>query len=197
MTSNVELYRGIFIIGQSLEGGIPSYPPPGYPLFLRAVYMVFGALNYKAVFVVQSLFSIAAVLLIFLAARNIFNERAGLFAAGLAAIYPKFIVYNLTTLTESLSVFLVALMLYLMTSEDRTRLKSLATGLLIFIGFLIKPAFIFFTPGVFAVSRKRLFLLLALGVTFGSFFVYGTLTGGSEKRGPRMLYKAYIQWQQN
>ncbi len=175
----------------ALAEGIPSYPPPGYPLFLRAIYFIFGQLNYTAVFVVQSLLSIATVLLVFLSARNVFNERAGLFAAGLAAIYPRFIVYNLTTMTESLSIFLVTLMICFMTSDIRDTSKSLLSGSLIFIGFLIKPTLVFFAPGVFLVSRRRLVLLLTLGATFGSFFVYGIVAGESEKRGPMMLYKAY------
>jgi len=175
----------------ALSEGIPSFPPPGYPLFLRAIYMVFGALNYRAVFIVQALLSTVTVFLIYLATKRIFDTKAGLFAAGLAAVYPNFVAYNMTTMTESLSVFIVALLLLLITSSLGENRKSILAGLVVFLGYLVKPAFLFFVPGMLIGARKRLPLLASLVITFGSFMIYGFMTDTGEGRGPVMLYKAY------
>ncbi len=175
----------------ALSKGIPQFPPPGYPLFLRAIYIVFGPLNYMAVFVVQAILSTAAVFFIYRATGRLFGTKAGLFAAGITAVYPNFIAYNMTTMTESLSVFIVALLLLLITSALGENRKSILIGLVVFLGYLVKPAFLFFVPGMLIGVRKRLPLLALLVITFGSFMMYGIVTDKGEGRGPAMLYKAY------
>jgi hypothetical protein len=175
----------------ALAGGIPSFPPPGYPLFLRAIYTVFGELNYRAVFIIQALLSTVTVFFVYLVTRRIFSVGAGLIAAALAAVYPNLIAYNMTTLTETLSLFILGLLLLVITSRTSESRKSLIAGVLIFIGYVVKPAFLFFVPGALIGMKKRLPLLASLAVTFGSLMIYGLATGTGEGRGPIMLYKAY------
>ena len=43
----------------ALQGGVSFAPPPGYPIFLRTIYSISGNLNYRAVYLVQSLISAA------------------------------------------------------------------------------------------------------------------------------------------
>jgi len=54
-------------LGHELEEPLP----PGYPLFLRGIYALFGARNYRAVFVAQALISAFTVLVIFHVTRQL------------------------------------------------------------------------------------------------------------------------------
>ncbi|MBN2185143.1 MAG: glycosyltransferase family 39 protein [Candidatus Krumholzibacteriota bacterium] len=175
----------------AMSGGIPSFPPPGYPLFLRAIYTVFGDYNYKAVFVIQGLLSLMTVFMIYSITVRVSNRTAGLAAAGIAAIYPNLLAYNLTTLTESLSVFLVVLILYLMTSRSREAISSILAGVFLSAAYFVKPSILFFTPGIILGVKKRMTFLITLAAILGPVFIYGSLSGTGEGRGPVLLYKAY------
>lgn len=144
------------------EGGFNTYRPPLYPLFLRIIYFVFGRLNYKAVFVVQGIIGSLVVPLLYMVASKLCGRRAGMLAAAAGAVYPAFLVYNLTTLTESLSVvFAVSIMAAAVVLEPGRRRAALL-ALLAGAGALFKPAIIFFAPGIFLVTRRKLVFLLVL-----------------------------------
>ncbi|MBN2069910.1 MAG: glycosyltransferase family 39 protein [Candidatus Krumholzibacteriota bacterium] len=175
----------------AMSDGIPSFPPPGYPLFLRAVYSVFGAFNYKAVFVVQGLISALTVFLIYSIALRTGGRTAAVAAGTIAAIYPNLLAYNLTTLTETLSVFLVIMILYLITSKSRETLCSILAGVVLAASYFVKPSILFFTPGIFPGVRKKILFIMTLGAILGPVFIYGSLTGKGEDRGPVLIYKAY------
>ncbi len=144
------------------EGQFNPHRPPVYPLFLRAIYALCGDYNYTAVFVVQSIISSAGILLMYWTVSRMWNRRAGLIAAALYAVYPGLILYNLTTLTESLSVFVVIAMMAVATSrwnDGRTAIvQAVATG----TGMLIKPAFLFFVPGLLVTIWRRVTFLVVL-----------------------------------
>lgn len=175
----------------AISSGIPSFPPPGYPLFLRAIYSIFGSCNYTAVFVIQGILSILTVWLVYFVTRKVSNERAGLIAAGIAAIYPNLIAYNLTTLTETLTVFLAMIALAIAVSSFRDVYKSILIGVVLFLGYFVKPSMLFFIPGLLICVKKRLVLLITLAATLGPLFIYGAVTGTGEGRGGALLYKAY------
>ncbi len=175
----------------AMSEGIPSFPPPGYPLFLRAVYSVFGAYNYRAVFVIQGLLSLLTVYLIYMITARVSNRTAALAAAGIAAVYPNLLAYNLTTLTETLSVFLVILILFLITSGSRESWSSALAAAALAVSYFVKPSILFFTPGIILGVKKRITFLVTLAAILGPVFVYGMLSGTGEGRGPVLLYKAY------
>ena len=175
----------------AMSEGIPSFPPPGYPLFLRAIYTVFGDYNYRAVFMIQGILSLLTVFMIYSITTRVSNPAAGLAAAGIAAIYPNLLAYNLTTLTETLSVFLVVLILYFVTSRSRETWSSILAGVVLAAAYFVKPSILFFTPGIIIGVKKRLAFVIALAAILGPVFIYGSLSGTGEGRGPVLLYKAY------
>lgn len=175
----------------ALAGGIPSFPPPGYPLFLRLIYSIFGTSNYRAVFIVQAILSAFAVFLVYYVAKRVAGGTAAFAAAVFAAFSPNLIVYNLTTLTESLSVMLAMLILAAAVSGRGEREKSVTVGVLLALSYFVKPAFLFFFPGLFLGMKRRLALVLTVAALLGPVIIYGSLTGSGEGRGPKLLYKAY------
>lgn len=175
----------------ALSSGITAFPPPGYPLFLRAIYAIFGVYNYIAVFVIQGILSALTVFFIYYVTRKVSNENAGLIAAGIAAIYPNLIAYNLTTLTETLSVTLVMIILLIAVTSLKDTHKSILTGIIITIGYFIKPTMLFFIPGLLIGLKKRLVLILTIVITLSPFILHSIVTGTGEGRMARLLYKSY------
>jgi hypothetical protein len=85
---------------------------PGYPIFLSAVFAVFGAGNFTAVLLVQAGIDLLGCWLIASFVREQVSARAGMVAFALAALCPFTASYASIALTESLSIFAVSLALW-------------------------------------------------------------------------------------
>lgn len=85
---------------------------PGYPLFLGAVFSVFGDGHILAVKLVQALLDLGACWLIFDTVRKEVSARAGWVALALALFCPFTAGYAASAMTESLSVGCVALAIW-------------------------------------------------------------------------------------
>jgi hypothetical protein len=82
---------------------------PGYPAFLALCFALFGVANYQAVLYLQALIDLVTCLLIAGLAGKICGPRAARIALLLAALCPFTATYVASPLTETLSIFCVAL----------------------------------------------------------------------------------------
>jgi 4-amino-4-deoxy-L-arabinose transferase-like glycosyltransferase len=82
---------------------------PGYPAFLALCFAVFGVANYRAVLYLQAIIDLGTCLLVAGLAAKICGPRAGRVALVLAALCPFTAYYAASPLTETLSIFCVAL----------------------------------------------------------------------------------------
>ncbi len=82
---------------------------PGYPAFLALCFVVFGAANYHSVLYLQAAIDLVSCVLIAGLAARICGPRAGQVALVLAALCPFTASYVAAPLTETLSIFCVAL----------------------------------------------------------------------------------------
>jgi hypothetical protein len=82
---------------------------PGYPAFLGLCFAVFGEANYHAVLYLQAMIDLGTCLLIAGLASKICGPRTGRIALVLAAFCPFTALYVASPLTETLSIFCVAL----------------------------------------------------------------------------------------
>ena len=126
---------------------------PGYPLFLAAIYKVFGHGNNTAVRVVQAVVDTLTCLLIALVAFEWAvdeerKHRAALIAFGLAAVCPFTAIYVATVLTEVATNFLAVGMVLTATfafraADDTDSKRALAwwavTGLIAATAVLFRP----------------------------------------------------------
>src|SRR5580658_7192557 len=123
---------------------------PGYPVFLAAIFTLFGIGNFRAVLLVQVLFDLGTCYLIAdLAWRLFSSERAAKAAFALAALCPFLANYAARALTEPLEVFFTALALDLAvrglgngeatTTPARPRLIWLGSGLSVGAAILLRP----------------------------------------------------------
>ncbi len=111
------LTHGIY--GRSVihAGGSPTIAPtlvrlPGYPAFLALCFAIFGMQNYLAVLYLQVVIDLVTCLLIAAFVRRVCWRRAAMLALWLAALCPFTANYVAMPLTETLSIFCVALGLY-------------------------------------------------------------------------------------
>jgi hypothetical protein len=81
---------------------------PGYPLFLAACFRIFGVDHYGAVLYLQVVIDLVSALVVAWTARAIAGRRAGMWALYLAALCPFTANYVAAPLTETLSIFCVA-----------------------------------------------------------------------------------------
>jgi hypothetical protein len=82
---------------------------PGYPAFLALCFAIFGMGNYRAVVYLQGIIDLGTCLLLAGLAAKICGRRAGQAALLLAALCPFTANYVAAPLTETLSIFCVAL----------------------------------------------------------------------------------------
>jgi len=108
------LTHGIYGHSVGHESGLTTIQPtlvrlPGYPAFLALCFALFGIANYHAVLYLQALIDLGTCLLIAGLATRICGPRAGGIALLLAALCPFTASYVAAPLTETLSIFCVAL----------------------------------------------------------------------------------------
>lgn len=107
------MHHGIY--GYNLFGG-PPHPTlirlPGYPLFLAACFRLFGDDNYTAVMVLQTGIDLGSCWLASLLAGRLFGTRAGIAVLWIAALCPFTAAYAAAPLTETLTLFCLALTFY-------------------------------------------------------------------------------------
>ncbi len=85
---------------------------PGYPLFLAACFRLFGLDNYNAVSYVQIALELAGCLLLAAFVRRIATESAAHWTLWLAALCPFTASYAVAPLTETPTLFAIALALW-------------------------------------------------------------------------------------
>ena len=179
----------------AVKGGFDAFRPPLYPLFLRAIYAVTGDYNYIAVYVAQAILGALTVLLMYRVVAGLWSRFAGLVAAIVCAVYPAFIGYTLTTLTETVSLLIVALMMSTAVSPARDRTKAAAQGVIAAVGILTKPAFLYFVPGLFLTLRRRALFCVVLAAIVapwvaGNAIRFHRMSPVSES-GALMFYRSY------
>lgn len=122
--------------GDGATGEPTAFRPPGFPMFLAAVYTVsepLGIERWIAARVAQAIVGTLVVALLGVVAWQLFGRRAALAAIGIGAVYPPWIVLGGSLLTETL---FVALMLAAVAAVLAYRAAGGSTRWLIAAGVL-------------------------------------------------------------
>src|SRR5215469_2911783 len=107
------LAHGVYGFSQTAKGPVPTLIRlPGYPLFLMVCFRVFGIDHYTAVMGVQAVIDLVTCGLAAGLAGRLFGWRGGMAALWLGAVCPFTANYVAAPLTETLSLFCVALAFY-------------------------------------------------------------------------------------
>jgi len=148
--------------------------PPLYSLYLAA-YSWLGFTTPLAHRLASCLLGTAAVVVVGLVARRIAGDRAGLVAAGIAAVYPQLWINDGMLISESMYVLVIAITLLLTYRlwESRRWTDAAWLGVAIGLSALTRPEAVILVPllGVpFLFSRREPFKR-----RLGTFFVIGGL----------------------
>jgi hypothetical protein len=149
----------------ALSGGMTSVNAPLYPMFLRAIYLLFGAENFTAVFIIQGLINSAGIVMLYILISRLWTRRAGIIAMALATIYPRFLSYCIMIKPLSVGIFLVITLLLLSRFSISDRTRGIFSGIIIGLVIMLEPFYMYLVPGTFAVltnSRKAFLLTLLI-----------------------------------
>jgi|GEM_PF-3481512 len=126
-----------------------GFRTPGYPLFISAIYFVFGVKPYCVLFaqIFVNLFSIVLVQKI---ATRLFDAKAGFVAAVIFAFEPHNLMYIFSLWSETLFVFILlfSFLLLLKAVKGGSKKMMLATGLFFSIAILIRPVLQFYPVAI-------------------------------------------------
>jgi 4-amino-4-deoxy-L-arabinose transferase-like glycosyltransferase len=124
-----------------------AFHPPLFSMLL-SVSSVFGGTSFFAHKVAACLTGTGTVFVIGLIGREVAGNRAGLLAAGAAAVYPNLFVVDGILMPESLYGFAVALVIYASYRYRRSPRMSfaIATGVTIGLGMLVRGEAILLVP---------------------------------------------------
>lgn len=137
-----------------LRGGWPEegafYQAPLYPLFLSAVYWIFGH-DLLAVRVVQAVLGSFSAVLVYLIGRRCAGKAPGAVAAVLYSLYAMSIHFDSEILRPALVVFLSLLSVHLLlrAREGRGVATWAAVGLILGLASITRPTLLVFMPLAF------------------------------------------------
>lgn len=143
----------------------PYFRPPGYTHFLAMVYKVAGH-DLHAARVAQAGIGAMAVLLLGLLAASLWDARAGVTTALLAALYGPAIYFDGELVSASLELALAALALWLLVEGEKRRSAAWlgAAGLAIAAGAVTRPTVLPFAAAVVVWLFWRRMPALAVGL---------------------------------
>jgi len=149
-----------------INGKPDVYWAPGYPLFLSAIYMLFGA-NDSTVRIIQAILSALIVLFVYYICVKVFNERIAVIAAAISCIHPGLIGYSGIFLPQLLSAFLLVFFIFLLVEVKMNMIAMPILGLIAGYAVLARAELLLFFPCLLALSvywpeRKRGGFKLAL-----------------------------------
>jgi 4-amino-4-deoxy-L-arabinose transferase-like glycosyltransferase len=129
------------IAGQLVSGkGFgDTWRAPGYPVYLSAIFLIFGK-SVAAVRVFNALLGSLNCLVIFMAGKKLFGSAVGRIAALMLAFYPYLIAYSGDLLSETLLTLMISLSLLMIieSSENPSTMNLVLTGVVMGLTVLTK-----------------------------------------------------------
>jgi 4-amino-4-deoxy-L-arabinose transferase-like glycosyltransferase len=130
--------------------------PPGYPAFLAAVYKLTGG-SLIAAKLANAALAAASAVLVYLIARRVFDERSGVIAGVITALFPGLLFFTTVTMAEVLFTFLLLLIVFVVLRWAAPPAQP-RPALLVALGALIGAAAL--TRGELSLFPIALFLVL-------------------------------------
>ena len=106
------LHHGVYGIADGDDISPSLFRLPGYPIFLSLMQEIFGRAWYAAVLYLQATVDLCGCVLLAAFARRGISQRAGDITFVIAVLCPFTAAYSAIALTESFSIFAVALAIY-------------------------------------------------------------------------------------
>ena len=127
-----------------IDGKPDVFWAPGYPLFISAIYMLFGIDNLSAVRIIQAVLSALMVFPVYFICARVFDQKIGIIAAIITCVYPGFIGYSGMILPQLLIAFLLTVFMWLIIRPQFNVLSDVVLGLMAGYSALTRPELILF-----------------------------------------------------
>lgn len=189
--------------------GRSAWFPPGYPMFLAAIY-AFAGHSQLAGRIANAVLGAITCLLVYLTGRRLVGERQGLAAGALVAIWPNLVFHTLILDSETLSAAQFTAVIWIGTLPADTRrafwLRAVAFGLLLGWSMLTRPAAAILVVAVATYwalqtrSPREIVRVLAVPVLIASVFIVGWSARNRAQFGewiPVSTNGGYNFWQAN
>jgi hypothetical protein len=129
---------------------IGDYRAPGYPMFVAAIYALFGMNRFLAVYIFQAIISTLTCFYIYQFAKKIFNDKVALLSLIWSGFYISYLQYVSMLLRETLVFFFIIVFfyyLYLFLTDETNKTKNFCLTV-IFYSLLIHtdPRYLFYLP---------------------------------------------------
>jgi 4-amino-4-deoxy-L-arabinose transferase-like glycosyltransferase len=157
-------------------GKLTSVRPPLYPALMALVWTISGTESVLLIRIVQILFALANVYLLYRLGLLLFDHRVALLAALALCLYPSMLAFNVFILTEVLFTFLLTLMVFGVVMLLRTGRGWVAWGTGVVLGLaalarsVLWPLPAILCPFVFFVAsgsrRQRFWMALLLFIGY-------------------------------
>lgn len=150
---------------RSAASPLTALRPPGYPLFLAAVYRL-ASFSQPAARIANAFLGAAVIYLTYLLAQTIYDRRHALLAAALAAFTPSLILYNGLLASENLAapLLIASMVAFVCAMQSAQKPWFLLAGALLGLATLTHPntsLLVIFFLGYWALRRPPLRLYLA------------------------------------
>ncbi len=154
-----------FVSNSFLIGNETFLIAPFYPFILAILKLFFGESTF-IVYLLQVILSSISIIFIYLTAKNIFNKNIAIISAITALLFDSYIFYSGLILSETIEIFLISIILYLLS--DKSKYKNLklwfTVGVILGVTALVKENILMFgfVFIVFILFSKRLVASLNL-----------------------------------
>ncbi|MDX1699642.1 MAG: glycosyltransferase family 39 protein, partial [Melioribacteraceae bacterium] len=128
------------------SGNDPFILSPIYPIILSLFQFISDKNNF-AIYIFQAFLGTGIILIIYRAARNLFDASTAMIAAIGAAFFDAYIFYAGLVTYETIEIFLASLLIYFISyAYKRSVNKDLfLTGIILGLLILLRESYIFFT----------------------------------------------------
>jgi tetratricopeptide (TPR) repeat protein len=132
------------------------YQAPLYPYLLSILFRTFGD-TFISIYVVQLIMGTGIVILIYLAARRVYGERAGLFAAIFCIAYAPYTLYETKILSTITEMFLGMSFIYLLVraEQDKRRIFWIAGSITLGLAIICRPQYLLVVPLILVILLLR------------------------------------------
>jgi 4-amino-4-deoxy-L-arabinose transferase-like glycosyltransferase len=156
-----------------IQGKSTAIRPPLYPALLNGIYFFSNGINQNAVRVVQITLGLLSIYMIYELGLRVIDEKTGLLAALLFAVYPSFLFFTNLILTEVLFTLLLIFFVYYFIALFQANASPAApcTG---------RSALCAILSGIFlglsALTRSVMYPFVLPGILFLLIFFHGSIT---------------------
>lgn len=167
------------IISNSVSSPDPFLISPLYIFFLAIFKLIFSDSNYF-ISLLQIVLNTFSIVFIYLSAKNIFNQKIAVISAWISAIFISFIFYSALIVPETILIFCISVLIYLLSDANKLNRSSqwIFIGIIFGLISISRSYFLFFIPlFIFSIIIGNKFIngINIKKIKLISFFLIGTL----------------------